>query len=532
MVKAEVSACKRADLVSPADGKNDTMITTNDTTLEFVNHVISAAERMPSGPERRRLLALASGRRPGTGLPSLGSESIDDLIERGVTRCLSDHRYFTLATLAACSNAEHLLPGLLEGMWPGNFNFLAHTGRLLAFGTRAELDEVVETVSAEHWAPFGIHNDAQDVPYSASRKIAGVCDEFAYLNPAWPDEAETAFDERLTAAVEIGKDVGPWTFPEVETAFEGQLGRADTFIPEAEVIGESNDIELLSSIAELSGDDTFRMIPMSAFLERPLPARPLVFGPMLERGLVTVLGAAPGIGKSTLTAAISTCVALGRDLAGFEVPEPVRVWHMNTEDSSDETQRRFTAFAKHNSIRQSELDNLFAPVFGRKLRLMNKLSGTPQPSDQGTALRKAIVRQRLGLLVLDPLVLLHDLDENSNADMGAFLEFLQETAREANCAILLVHHARKDKSGQSMDALRGASAIAASARSVYTLWEEDGRNEVTLTCVKSNNHSRASQSVTFERQSVTLDNGDQVGVLVPCNTVVATAGTPVRRRSQ
>lgn len=513
------------------------MIIDTEAANEFIDHVVEASEDMKVGLDRFRLIVDLAGQRSRV-------EGNDAIIRTGITTALEKEQYFSLAKVAVQANVEHAFIDLLGAGTAATTNFYLDVGRLLAHGTQSELDDLVNEVCVEGWEEVDLVHRYEQVPHAVSRTFAERLDEFAQLNPGWLQEAEDEharqFEEDGDEPMQddhillpVGQVLGCDLLAQddLECCHEDS-GSADAGVQDESSITDARPHEPITDMGEPSFDDTFRMIPMSAFLERPLPARPLVFGPMLERGLVTVLGAAPGIGKSTLTAAISTSVALGRDFAGFEVPEPVRVWHMNTEDSSEETQRRFAAFAQQNRIGQSELDNLFAPVFGRKLRLMNKLSGTPQASDQGIALRKAIVRQRLGLLVLDPLVLLHDLDENSNADMGAFLEFLQETARETNCAILLVHHARKDKSGQSMDALRGASAIAASARSVYTLCEEDGRNEATLTCVKSNNHSRASQSVSFERQSVTLDNGDQVGVLVPCNTAVATAGTPVRRRSQ
>ncbi|MFD1959131.1 AAA family ATPase [Novosphingobium panipatense] len=512
------------------------MIIDTEAANEFIDHVVEASEDMKVGLDRFRLIVDLAGQRSRV-------EGNDAIIRTGITTALEKEQYFSLAKVAVQANVEHAFIDLLGAGTAATTNFYLDVGRLLAHGTQSELDDLVNEVCVEGWEEVDLVHRYEQVPHAVSRNFAERLDEFAQLNPGWLQEAEDEharqFEEDGDEPMQddhillpVGQVLGCDLLAQDDLEHCHEESRAaGVEVQDESSMTDARPHEPITDMGEPSFDDTFRMIPMSAFLERPSPLDLWFSGPC-SKGAGDRARRSARDRQKHVDRRDQHLRRLGADFAGFEVPEPVRVWHMNTEDSSEETQRRFTAFAQHNRIGRSELHNLAAPEHGRRLRLINKLSGTPQPSDQGIALRKAIVRNRLGLLVLDPLVFLHDLDENSNAEMAAFFEFLQETARDTSCAILLVHHARKDKGGQSMDVLRGASAIAASARSVYTLCEEDGRNEATLTCVKSNNHSRASQSVSFERQSVTLDNGDQVGVLVPCNTAVATAGTPVRRRSQ
>lgn len=64
------------------------------------------------------------------------------------------------------------------------------------------------------------------------------------------------------------------------------------------------------------------------------------------------------------------------------------------------------------------------------------------------------------LLILDPLIRLHRVDENDASQIAALLSYLRGLQRQFELAVLLVHHARKDahatRPGQ---ALRGSSEL-------------------------------------------------------------------------
>jgi hypothetical protein len=63
--------------------------------------------------------------------------------------------------------------------------------------------------------------------------------------------------------------------------------------------------------------------------------------------------------------------------------------------------------------------------------------------------------------VLDPLVRLHRLDENSSADISALLGFLRELQRSTDVAIVVVHHMRKAVRSHLGQALRGSGDLHA-----------------------------------------------------------------------
>jgi RecA-family ATPase len=65
------------------------------------------------------------------------------------------------------------------------------------------------------------------------------------------------------------------------------------------------------------------------------------------------------------------------------------------------------------------------------------------------------------ILVLDPLVRLHRLDENSAHEISGLLGFLRELQRRHQVAIVLSHHASKRKNARLGQSLRGSSDLHA-----------------------------------------------------------------------
>jgi hypothetical protein len=84
------------------------------------------------------------------------------------------------------------------------------------------------------------------------------------------------------------------------------------------------------------------------------------------------------------------------------------------------------------------------------------------------------VYERVGLIILDPLVSLHQASENINEEMRAVFDCLADIAKDANCAILVLCHTgkpdKKSSEGFAGDAyaIRGASAQPDAARMAGT----------------------------------------------------------------
>lgn len=82
------------------------------------------------------------------------------------------------------------------------------------------------------------------------------------------------------------------------------------------------------------------------------------------------------------------------------------------------------------------------------------------PADRARLLAE-VERLRPRLVVLDPFVRLHRIDENTASEVAPLLAYLRELQRTLGCAVALVHHARKGGHARAGQALRGSSELHA-----------------------------------------------------------------------
>jgi hypothetical protein len=66
------------------------------------------------------------------------------------------------------------------------------------------------------------------------------------------------------------------------------------------------------------------------------------------------------------------------------------------------------------------------------------------------------------LLLLDPLVRLHGIDENSSSEVAELLAYIRELQRQLDLSVMLVHHTRKNAAGvPGGQSLRGSGDLHA-----------------------------------------------------------------------
>jgi len=112
--------------------------------------------------------------------------------------------------------------------------------------------------------------------------------------------------------------------------------------------------------------------------------------------------------------------------------------------------------------------------------------------------------------LLDPLVRLHRVDEIQSAAIAPLLASLREIQRKHNCAVALVHHARKGASAaRAGQALRGSSELHAWGDSNLYVRRQKGRLWLSA------EHRAQPSSGTFGLQ---LKTDDDVIALVADNS--------------
>jgi hypothetical protein len=166
---------------------------------------------------------------------------------------------------------------------------------------------------------------------------------------------------------------------------------------------------------------------------------------------VGILGGEPKCCKSFLALDVAVSVASGTAcLRQFPVPRSGPVLLFPAEDSLAVVRQRLEGIA---AVAQVPFASLPVQVItAPSLRL-------DLPKDR-LRLNETVRQHRPILLILDPLIRLHRLDENDASQIAALLSYLRELQREFQVAVMLVHHARKDsRSSRPGQALRGSSEL-------------------------------------------------------------------------
>lgn len=167
--------------------------------------------------------------------------------------------------------------------------------------------------------------------------------------------------------------------------------------------------------------------------------------------------------------------------------------------------------------------------------IKNSIHGVVPNDELVKAMVTDIVANQIDVVTIDPLISTHGMSENDNIAMDKLAKTFALIAEQAQCSILLVHHAGKGRSEAGADASRGASSLVAAARSVvravrmskdeashYGIEGEGYRSYVRLYDDKNNRAASASAWSWTQIVSVPLGNGDSeggdtVGVMVPAN---------------
>jgi hypothetical protein len=178
----------------------------------------------------------------------------------------------------------------------------------------------------------------------------------------------------------------------------------------------------------------------------------LIDGLWLEEA-VGIIGGEPKCCKSFLALDMAVSVAAARPcLRRFAVSKPGRVLLYAAEDALPTVRARLDGIAHAAGATLKELDILVITKESLRLDLA---------ADQARLL-ETVDATRPRLLVLDPFVRLHRIDENASAEVAPLLGYLRELQRRFSTAVAVVHHARKGGSHlRAGQALRGSSEFHA-----------------------------------------------------------------------
>ncbi len=214
------------------------------------------------------------------------------------------------------------------------------------------------------------------------------------------------------------------------------------------------------------------VVPAHRLGERAEEQRWLVADLWSEQA-VGIIGGEPKCCKSFLALDLAVAVAAGRPcLRRFAVPNPGRVLLYAAEDALHIVRRRLDGICAAAAVELADLDVQVITAPSLRLDL---------EADQAK-LDQTIARLKPRMLVLDPFVRLHRIDENVSGEVAPLLAFLRELQRRHATAIAVVHHARKGAGAiRAGQALRGSSEFHAWGDSnLYLRRDSDDRIALTV----------------------------------------------------
>lgn len=168
---------------------------------------------------------------------------------------------------------------------------------------------------------------------------------------------------------------------------------------------------------------------------------------------VGIVGGEPKCCKSFLALSLAVAVASGAPcMRRFPVVRTGRVLLFAAEDALHVVRQRLAGIARAAGRKLADLD----------IQVITAPSVRLDVERDRDALTETVAKLRPRLLVLDPFVRLHRVDENISGEVAPLLAYLRELQRCYHVAVALVHHARKGgarmRAGQ---ALRGSSEFHA-----------------------------------------------------------------------
>lgn len=168
---------------------------------------------------------------------------------------------------------------------------------------------------------------------------------------------------------------------------------------------------------------------------------------------VGIVGGEPKCCKSFLALDMAVAVASGTAcLRQYAVARPGRVLLFAAEDALHIVRARLDGICRAAGVKLADIDIqvITAPSVRLDLEADRK------------SLAETVAALQPRLLILDPFVRLHRIDENLSGEVAPLLAYLRELQRRHRLAVVVVHHAKKGAGkARAGQALRGSSEFHA-----------------------------------------------------------------------
>ncbi len=194
-------------------------------------------------------------------------------------------------------------------------------------------------------------------------------------------------------------------------------------------------------------------------LNSEIPPRDDIVAGLVPRGGLTVLAGAPKSGKTILALQLSLACIRGEEFLSYFETRESRAIYLSGEGGLQLLKERLEIMAGDGD---ADLEKLrFWWPGERRLSLQKK-------ADRDLIINTCRENET-DLLILDPLIRFHDLEENDTKDMALLMKCIAEIRAGGQVAVLAVHHTRKGSGGKSSAEARGSSVLAGEVDSFMNL---------------------------------------------------------------
>ncbi len=363
-----------------------------------------------------------------------------------------------------------------------------HEGDSLSEG---EIDAIVEAV-APGWTP--------DYRHALSLAV-----------PGWLASIGAPEEDARTVLTRLGAG-------EPHRQSEYQRSVRDTYVLAAagirpkgwSLLRDTLDADALGVLEQIAKDHepTFTMPPKDAagvelpwsigfgsFMQRTFPEPWWLIDNLMPGHQVVMLRGPGGSMKSWFAMLAAVCVASGRDFLGHYVPEQRRVLYIQEEMAEVYLQERGAALARMLGIDPGSLEETLRVVSGQSFKIdSNKENGWPR-------LLREIEEFAPSLIILDPLVEMHDGEENTVESMRPVMLRLRQIRYAHPLTVLVLHHNNR------LDQMRGSTSIKDAADLVIEIRPTDTLRKSLVHFEKARN-LRDPQDFIFEIRLVGEDDID------------------------
>jgi len=238
----------------------------------------------------------------------------------------------------------------------------------------------------------------------------------------------------------------------------------------AQVVPTPCTLKITPQSQEISSNESsaFPVVPASK-LECASGGKSWLIENLWANHAVGFVAGPPKTFKTWTVLEMAVSVATGTPcFASFPVHRSGPVLLYAAEDPMPALRLRLASLARNHGVELDQVD--IRVIQSDSLRL-------DRPRDRDK-LAATVDLHRPALIVLDPLVRLHSLDENQANQMAEFLGHIRSLQRTFATAVAIVHHSRKQSAHSAGQSLRGSSDLYAFVDSLVSLHRRHGR--VTL----------------------------------------------------